>query len=190
MKKVFLILAMLVSTAQAASNEGCVIAGPANAPLTIEEYVDFECVYCARGANAMKQVLQEYPDKVKLVLRNMPLDFNAQSLTAAKAFTAIWLQSPSLAYRYQDILFKNQARLGSEGEAFLVEAALSVGADVAQMRADMAGDKVAKILAEDKALAKSYNFKGAPSFRIGNESITGARPYSDYKAIIDRQLGN
>jgi len=191
MKKVLLILAMLVSRAQAGASEGCVIAGPANAPVTIEEYVDFECVYCAKGANAMKQVLQDYPDKVKLVLRNLPLvDFHKNSLIAAKAFAAVWLQSPSLAYNFQENLFNNQARLQSEGEVFLVEVAQRIGVDVTRMKTDMAGDKVATILAEDMALAKVHKFKGTPSFRIGNESITGSRPYSDYKAIIDRQLGN
>jgi protein-disulfide isomerase len=191
MKKVLLILAMLVSRAQAGTSEGCVIAGPANAPVTIEEYVDFECVYCAKGADAMKQVLLNYPDKVKLVLRNLPLvDFHSKSLIAAKAFAAVWLQGPSLAYKFQENLFSNQARLQSEGEALLVEVAQRLGVDVAQMKTDMAGDKVATILAEDMALAKAYKFNGTPSFRIGNESITGSRPYSEYKAIIDRQLGN
>jgi protein-disulfide isomerase len=195
MKKMLLTLAVMTSTiigaaVYAAADEGCVIAGPSNAPLTIEEYSDFECPYCAKGAASMKRVLQEYPGKVKLVLRNLPLPMHSLATPAAKAFTAVWLQNPSSAYEFQDQIFTNQGRLIKEGESFLLETAKNLGIDIDQMKIDMEGDKVATILKDDAALAKKYGFNGTPSFRIGNESVRGAIPYDEIKAVIDRQLGN
>jgi len=193
MKKSLLQFAVLVGTCfgfvnSAFAGEGCVIAGPANAPITIEEYADFECVYCAKGAEAMKKVLQDYQGKVKLVLRNMPLSAHPHAASAAKAFVAVWLQNPSVAYNFQETLFTNQSRLQNEGEEFLIEAAKSLGVDIDRMKTDMQGDEVQKILAEDAALAKGYGFRGTPSFRIGSESVLGSRPYSEIKTIIDRQM--
>jgi protein-disulfide isomerase len=169
---------------------GCVIAGPENAPVTIEEFSDFECPYCAKGAFTMKQVLKDYDGKVKLVFRNMPLEFHKNATLASQAFTAVWLQSPSLAHSFYTKIFENQDRLGKEGEKFLVEMAEDVGADVVQMKTDMKGSKVAQILAEDKALAESLKFRGTPSFRIGTETVVGSVPYDDFKKVIDRQLQN
>jgi protein-disulfide isomerase len=77
------------------------IAGLANAPVTIEEFADFECKYCVRGSNTTREVLKNYAGKVNLVFRNMPLPAHQNALIAAKAFSAVCLQSPSLAYSYQ-----------------------------------------------------------------------------------------
>lgn len=199
MKKVFLNLltasalsfAGFASVARAASSSNDrVIAGPADAALTIEEFADFECVYCERGASTMKQVLKDYDGKVNLVFRNLPLEFHKQALPAAKAFSAIRLQSPSKAFAFYTKVFDNQKRLEDEGMAFLIQAAGAAGADVEQMKSDMEGPKVVQILAEDKALAESFHFNGTPSFRIGTESVTGAVPLAEFKKVIDRQLSH
>jgi len=180
----------LAGTAGAESKEGCVIAGPSSAPVTIEEYVDFECGYCEKASSTMKKILRDYQGKVKLVLRNLPLPSHANSEIAARAFVAVWLQDSAMAYDFQERVFANQNRLSSEGQSFLMEVAKSLGLDPARVTSDMNSDQVTKILADDKKLAEKYGFKGTPSFRIGKESVVGARPYSNYKAIIDRQLGN
>lgn len=197
MKKSFIQLLILLSgcflgssaaLAKEGPRGGTVIAGPDDAPLTIEEYVDFECVYCAKGALNMKSVLQDYKGKVRLVLRNMPLPFHDKAEVAAKAFIAVWLQNPALADRFQESIFENQPRLKAEGESFLVELAKQLEVNVPQMKEDMEGKQVADILAKDQALAKAYNFKGTPSFRIGRESLVGSRDSSEFRKVIDRQL--
>ena len=180
---------LALNMARAESNqEGCVIAGPSDAPQTIEEYSDLECVYCARGALLMKQALRDYPGKIKLVLRNLPLPMHEYANVAAKAFTAVWLQKPDRAYDFQEQIFMNQSRLSSEGETFLLELAKKLGVDEVQMKADMESDKVDKIIKRDLALADKYGFKGTPSFRVGSESVHGAIPYNEMRAVVDRQL--
>ncbi len=157
--------------------------------VTIEEFSDFQCPYCARGADTMKEVLKDYPGKVKLVFRNMPLPFHPHALVAAKAFTAVRLQSPKLGCAFRDELFANQHELAEQGESYLYALASQLGVDVSKMKTDMAGDQVAKSLAEDQQLANTHGFNGTPSFMIGTVAITGARPYSEFKKIIDQQLG-
>jgi protein-disulfide isomerase len=169
---------------------GCVIAGREDAPLTIEEFVDFNCPYCVTGARTMNRVLESYPNKVKLVLRNMPLPFHAPNSTvAAKAFIAVWLQGKDLAYAFQSELFEHQDQM-KRGETFLFETAIKVGADLDRLKRDMNGSVVAKILEKDQRAAQALGFSGTPSFLIGSESVTGSRPYEDLKVVIDRQLGS
>ena len=137
----------------------------------------------------MREVLKNYAGKINLVFRNMPLPFHQNALVAAKAFSAVCLQSPSLAYSYQKNLFDNQDKLVNQGEPFLYEVAEKLGVDVTRMKFDMNGEAVAKSIAEDRQFADSHNFKGTPSFMIGTEPIAGAFPYDEIKKIIDRQLG-
>lgn len=165
------------------------IAGAPNAPILIEEYADFECPFCVRGAALVKRALTEYPGKVKFVFRNMPLvQIHPHSLIAAEAFTAIELQSPQLAYRYQQELFKNQDQLESKGETYLEDLAQTLGADVNRMRHDMNGPEVAKIIADDEKAGRDHGFQGTPSFVIGKETMTGAYPWAQFKKLIDKQI--
>lgn len=186
-----LVLVSVSASALAGTSEGCHIAGPDNAPIVIQEFADFHCKYCVKGSKRMSEVMRNYPDKVKLVYRNMPLPFHGSSaMTAAKAFTAVCLQSSTLGYAYQKELFDNQDRLMNQGDQFLFDLADKIGVNVTQMKTDMEGDIVAKIIAADQALAKSYNLSGTPSFLIGSETITGAQPYDEFKKVIEKQLGH
>jgi protein-disulfide isomerase len=188
----FFVFGVLLTTANWAQAkevvDGCIIAGSDSAPITIQEFSDFECPYCARGAEAMQEVLKNYPGKIKLVFRNMPLSFHKNALTAAKAFRAVCLQSADLANLYQQELFENQDKLASQGDIFLEQVAAKIGVDVQKMKVDMNSDEVAKSIAQDQKLAKSLKFTGTPSFLIGQEKLVGARPYEDFKKIIEKQL--
>lgn len=170
------------------TDPGLVIAGPADAKVTIEEFSDFECPYCARGAETIAQALKEYPREINLVYRDLPLPFHEQALPAARAFTAVRLQKPAMAYEFAKEIFAHQDELRTQGSAFLFQAAERVGADVERMKADMNGAAVTQSLAEDAKLAEANAFKGTPSFRIGAKQVIGARSYKEIKEAIESQL--
>jgi protein-disulfide isomerase len=166
----------------------CVIAGPKTASITIEEYSDFECPYCAKGSSTVAQLLKDYPGKIRVVLRQMPLPMHANALVAAKAFTAVCQQGPDAAYAFQEKLFHNQDKLGERGEAFLFEAAKSIGANVDRMKVDMKSDAITQSLESDRQALERHGFNAVPSYVVGNEKIIGAQPLSEFKKLIDRQL--
>lgn len=188
----FILVTIFMATANIVHASGntneCVIAGSKDAAITIQEFADFECGYCAEGANTMKEILKNYPERVNLVFRNLPLPFHQNALIAAKAFSAVCLQSSSLAYSYQSELFDNQEKLANQGESYLYQLAEKVGVNVPKMKTDMNGEVVAKIISEDQQLAKAHNFRGTPSFLIGSEPVVGALPYEEIKKVIDKQL--
>lgn len=164
------------------------IAGPENAPIRIEEFLDFQCPYCTKGSQTIEKVLHDFSGKVSLVIRNLPLPGHPHSAAAAKAFTAVALQSPALAFKFQEEVFNQQARLATEGEQLLFEVAENIGANLKQMKSDMNAEVVAKILENDKMLAQARNIRGTPSFVIGTETVIGARSYPEIKSIIEKQL--
>lgn len=179
------------SSALAEFNKGQYI-DPINAeregPLIIEEFVDFECSFCAKANDTINAIMQNYGDQIQLIIRHNPLDFNKYSYAAAQAYTAIRLQNSNLADIWRNRIFENQARLSIEGESFIFELAGNLGIDIEKMQSDMKGATVSQILIQDQARFEELGFKGTPSFLIGTETLEGARPYEELKQIIDRQI--
>lgn len=168
--------------------DGRAIKGPANAPITIVEYSDFECPYCSRGFQTIQEVLKNYPDKVRVVFKHLPLDFHPKAMPAAQYFEAIALQSPEKAYKWHDMIFEDQNSLKSKGEAFMKDAARKVGADVKKIEEAIKGNKVQARIAADMEEAKKFEFSGTPGYLINGVSLKGAYPYSEFKVIIDKHL--
>lgn len=168
--------------------EGRVIFGKKDAPITIVEYSDFQCPYCARGYQTVKEVEKEYGDKVRIVFKHLPLDFHPMAMPAAKYFEAIAMQDPKKAEKFHDEVFTNQKDLNQDGEKFLKNAAKKVGADLKKVEKDINSEQVQKRIATDMEEAKKFEFSGTPGFLINGVSLRGAYPAPEFKKIIDRHL--
>lgn len=170
--------------------EGRVIFGNKNAPITIVEYSDFQCPYCGRGFQTVKEVEKAYGDKVRIIFKHLPLDFHPMAMPAAKYFEAIAMQDPKKAEKFHDEVFTNQKDLNQGGEKFLKEMAKKVGANVAKVEKDMNSEAVQKRIATDMEEAKKFEFSGTPGFLINGVSLRGAYPVPEFKKIIDKQLAS
>ncbi|HMN68831.1 MAG TPA: thioredoxin domain-containing protein [Bdellovibrionales bacterium] len=173
---------------QAVIDEGRVIFGKKDAPVTIVEFSDFQCPYCSRGYQTMKEVQKEYGDKVRIVFKHLPLDFHPMAMPAAKYFEAIALQDHGKAEKFHDEIFKNQKDLNQDGEKALKNFAKKVGADLKKLEKDLSSDAIAKRIAADQEEAKKFEFSGTPGFLINGVSLRGAYPFPEFKKIIDRHL--
>jgi protein-disulfide isomerase len=167
---------------------GRAIKGPADAKITIVEYSDFECPYCSRGYQTMREVEKAYGDKVRIVFKHLPLDFHPKAMPAAKFFEAVARQGADKAYKWHDIIFENQADLRSKGDVFMKEAAKKVGADLKKIEKDLADPKLMDRITADMEEAKKFGIQGTPGFLINGVSLKGAYPFPEFKSIIDQQL--
>lgn len=165
-----------------------VVFGNKNAPITIVEYSDFECPYCSRGYQTVKQVEKEYGDKVRIIFKHLPLDFHPKALPAAKYFEAVARQDQAKAEKFHDMVFENQNKLKSDGEKFLADTAKKLGLDMKKIDKDLKDESLMKRIEADMAEAGKFNISGTPGFIINGVSLRGAYPFSEFKTIIDRQL--
>ena len=163
--------------------------GKSDAPITIVEYTDFQCPYCGRGFETMKQVLNAYPGKIRLIYKSLPLPFHPMARPAAQRFEAIALQDVSKAWKFHDEVFGNQDKL-SGGEKYLDSVVKKVGADLAKVKKDMTSEKVSSRIASDTAEAGKFGITGTPGFLVAGVSVRGAYPFETFKKIIDKKLGN
>ncbi len=162
--------------------------GKPDAPITIVEYSDFQCPFCAKGYNTIKQVQSEYKDKVRIIFKHMPLDFHPLAMPSAKYYEAVARQGSDKAEKFHDAIFTNQADLNSKKEAFLKEAARKVGADMKKLEKDLNDPTLLDTISKDMEEAKKFNITGTPGFIINGVSLRGAYPFEEFKTIIDRHL--
>lgn len=169
-------------------DEGRVIFGNKNAPITIFEYSDFQCPYCTRGHQTIKSVRKTYGDKVKVVFKHLPLEFHPLAMPAAQYFEAIAKQSHEKAEKFHDAMFENQSKMKDKGEKLLSETAKKLGVDMKKLAADLKDEKVLARIAADMDEAKKFNLTGTPGFIINGVSLRGAYPAEEFQKIIDQHL--
>jgi protein-disulfide isomerase len=169
-------------------NDSRAVRGDRAAPVTIVEYTDFQCPYCRREEQVLAQVLEKYPGKVRLVIKQTPLEIHPQAMPAAQMFEALAMQSPEIAWRFHDDLFANQAELGARGQAFIEDAARRAGADLPRALRDAKGAQVRTLIDQDLQEGRQFGFSGTPGILINGVSFDGAYPQPELEKVIDRHL--
>ena len=159
------------------------IRGPKDAPITIVEYSDFECSFCARGFQTVKALMKKYPGKVRFIYKHLPLSFHPQAMISSQYFEAIALQSPQKAFLFHDQVFTNQSKL-KKGETYLTKLAKNLKVDLKKLKADLHSDKVTEKIDQHIAEAKKFGMSGTPGFIINGIPIKGAVPAQYFDEII------
>lgn len=157
--------------------------GPASAPVTIVEFSDFQCPYCARVTPTLDQILERFPEKVRIVFRHLPLPFHGQAKLAAQA--AVCAERQGLFWEYHDQLFANQ---GALQRPQLIDYAnlLELGAEDFEACMDSA-ETLARVDA-DLAAAQALGATGTPAFFINGIMLSGAQPFEAFEAVISEEL--
>ncbi len=168
------------------ATEGEPSIGPETARVTIVEFGEYQCPYCGKAYETVLKVLEDYPNDVRLVYRDFPLDFHQSAVPAAVAANCAGDQGKY--WEYHDLLMKNQRALA---ESDLNGHAETVGLDIDTFKGCLAspGDHVAEVL-EDLEDGKRLGVTGTPAFFVNGIFLNGAVPYEQFKDIIDRELGS
>ena len=162
------------------------VIGAAKAKVTIVEISDYECPYCVRGNDVMKQLLAQYPNDVRVVMKQLPLSFHRHARQAAMAALAAGEQGKY--WQMHDRLFEStRSRIKLTRER-LEALAQEIGLDMARFRAALDSEKFAAVIASDARLAKAIGVRGTPAFFVNGIRVNGAQPVEKFKAIIDAEL--
>ncbi len=168
--------------ARAAARSG---RGPEDAAVTIVEFSDFQCPYCARfQEETLPQILSEYGDQVRFVYRDFPLtSLHANALKAAEASECA--DDQGKYWEYHDLLFQNQTALDDES---LKGYAASLELDAATFDDCLASGKYTQEVAKDLQDGTEAGVQGTPSFFVNGMPIRGAQPYQAFQAAIEAAL--
>ncbi len=159
--------------------------GPADAPVTIVEFSDFQCPYCVRAEPTVKDVVAAYPGKIRLVYRDYPLPGHSLAPKAAEAAHCAGDQGKY--WEMHDRLFAAQGKLEVES---LKGYDKEVGLDTARFDKCLdSGEKAAEVAFHKKA-GEDAGVNGTPAFFINGRLISGAQPAEAFKQIIDAELAS
>ena len=163
--------------------EGSPMKGPADAPITIVEFADYQCPFCARSEGPITQALQAYPTQARFVYKHFPLTANhPQALPAALAAAAA--QKQGKFWEMHEILFANQRALSPEQ---IDGYAKKIGLDMKRFKADMDSDAVKEQVEADRRLARRAGVRGTPTVFV-NGRLLQDRTVDGFRALIDPML--
>lgn len=159
--------------------------GPTDARVTIVEFTDYQCPFCGRHfQQTLPLLLREYSDRVRYVIRNMPLTaLHPNAQRAAEA--AECANDQTRFWDYHDLLFSHQNALA---DSDLKNYATELGLDMAAFaRCLDSGAKVSTV-ARDVEDGRRYGITGTPTFFVNGKALVGAQPYAVFKTAIDEAL--
>jgi len=158
--------------------------GPAKAPVTIVEFSDYQCPYCSRAEQTVKDVLKKYGDKLHFVYRDYPLPFHPNSNIAAQASECA--KDQGKFWEMHNAMFANQGKLA---QADLVETAGGIsGIDKDKFKACLESGKFKDEVQKDYDDGQKYGVTGTPTFFINGIPMVGARDVNSFAEIIDSEL--
>jgi protein-disulfide isomerase len=159
--------------------------GPEDAPVTIIEFSDFQCAYCARFyAETLPQILENYGDRVRFVYRDFPLtSIHAHALKAAEA--AECADDQGSFWEYHDLLFQNQSALDLDS---LKGYAASLNLDTAAFNECLDSGKYTDEVRNDVQDGLAAGVQGTPAFFINGRLLAGAQPYPVFEGAIEAAL--
>jgi protein-disulfide isomerase len=157
--------------------------GPANAPIEIVEFSDFQCPFCQRANPTVEQVLKVYGDKVKFVYRHYPLPNHPNAKPAAEA--SVCADQQGQFWKYHDRLFASPDKLT---DADLKSHAAALGLDAAAFNSCFDAGTGRSRVEQDMKDATEAGVSATPSFFINGRSLEGAQPFEAFRQIIDEEL--
>jgi protein-disulfide isomerase len=162
--------------------------GPANAPIVIVEFADFQCPFCSRVNGTVDELLKAYPTKVKVVWRDKPLPMHGNAVIAAEAAREAFAQKGNDGFwKMHAKLFANQQTLS---RADLDACAAQIGLDMGKFQKAMDDHRhKAGIDADDRATTDA-GISGTPAFLVGPFYLSGAQPLTKFKKLVERALAS
>jgi len=157
--------------------------GPADAPVTLVEYTDFQCPYCGRAQETLETLRARYGDKLRMVFKNMPLQMHPNSHFAAEA--ALCAKDQGKFWEMHDWLFSHHNELEKEK---VYAQAKEMGLDVEAMKTCVDKGTHNSDIDKDVEEAQSFGITGTPGFVINGRLITGAQPVENFEEIINEEL--
>lgn len=177
--------------------DGKPFRGAADAPITIYEFSDFQCPYCARAKSVVDELLNKYPDDIRFVYLHFPLDIHDWAMPAAIAADCAARQDDDAFWTLHDNFFDLQkdmevTNLIEKMRSWLETAPIDIDQweQCAIDPSSASNQGVALEIDISIATAKRFGITGTPAFFVNGHLLTGAQPVEAFDALIQRIKAN
>jgi protein-disulfide isomerase len=160
--------------------------GPANAPVTLVEFSDYQCPYCRKAHRTVDELVRLYKGKLRVVFKHQPLAFHRRALPAAVfAMEARAQKGDKGFWEATRLLFESAPALEDDD---LVELGRKMKLNLARVKAALAKEHHKAAIEADQALAEDVTATGTPAFYVNGRKLSGAQPLEKFRDLIDAQL--
>jgi len=165
------------------------VHGDPDAPVTLEEFGDFQCPSCATVSGVIGQLEQDYGHRLRVVFRHYPLPMHSHASEAALAAEAAGLQGRF--WEMHDLLYKNQAvwSKASDVRPLFTEYARSLGLDAERFAKDSNSDEIKARVFWEGQQGVSRGVKNTPTLFINGRELTPPFSPERLRAEIDAAPG-
>lgn len=157
--------------------------GPRDALVRLIEFADYECPYCQKIQPELKNLQQEFGNKLMFAFKDFPLPMHPRAQKAAEAARCAAVQGKF--WDFQDALFSNNKRLDI---AQLKQHARALKLDAERFDQCLDSGQQAAAVQKDLAQAQRLGLTGTPSFFINGHFISGAVDYNTLREVVQQQL--
>ena len=162
------------------------VRGAHDALVTIVEFSDFECPFCARVQPTLEAVLARYSGDVRFVWKNYPLSFHKRAKPAAEFALEVLAQGGTAKFwQAHDQLFASQHDLS---EKTMEELARKLGLDELKTLEAVRTRKNRSLVEADIKLGKLHGVGGTPSFFVNGRMLSGARPKAEFMRVVGEEV--
>ena len=159
------------------------VRGNKDAPITIIEFSDMQCPFCAAVTPTLRQLMTQYPNKIKWVFKNFPLEFHADSPLAHRAVLAAGQQGKF--WEMHDLIFADQNAIKPSD---LLQKAQRLDLDITRFKADLDSDKIKEMVEADLKEGAQLDVGGTPTFFINGNEYSGAMSLFQFQEIIGKEM--
>jgi thiol-disulfide isomerase/thioredoxin len=160
---------------------GLSFKGPPEAPVTVAVFSDYQCPYCGRLEPLLQQVLEKYPNNVKLVFKNFPLSFHSQARKAATA--ALAAQGQGKFWEFHHKLFE----AASLNDQKIQDIAKELKLDMNKFNEKLKDPAIQETINRDLADGKDNDVSGTPAIFVNGKEVN-ERSLEGFSRMIDAEL--
>lgn len=166
--------------------------GSATSTVVLTEYADFQCPACAAVYPAIKDIIEEYGDRIRYVYNDFPLTQHKYGTPAAIGAQCALQQEKF--FEYHDMLYENQtdwaaAENTDAAQAIFTQYAEAVGMDMNAFNSCVTSDAAADVVNEDIAEGRTMRVNSTPTFFVNDKRITSTPFSANIKQALDEALG-
>lgn len=159
--------------------------GGVDAKVTIIEFSDFECPFCAKGKDLVTEISKKYGKKVKIAFKHFPLPFHKRAKAASNASMCVHAQKKDAFWKMHDELFDNQQELTTEG---IEKMAGKMGIDMAKFKECVSKGEFMAYIDKNIEEGKKVGVKSTPTFFVNGRIISGAQGIEVFEEEIAKHL--
>ncbi len=159
--------------------------GKADAKITLIEYSDFQCPYCARADKTVRKIKERYKDQVRIVYKQYPLNFHKDAFRASEASLCANDQSSEFFWKLHDYMLFNPKKLSTE--QIITQAAL-IGMDGPRFQQCLNSGRFTAKVNQEIAEGSKLGVQATPMFFVNGITVRGAQPFEVFEEIIEEEL--